>query len=552
MEESKFSGRYQRDWNGNSHKRESTSCWTKREEKNQFWKKVQEVRYSHRDRSKDQEALGIRNEDHFKVPLNKQMGFKSKFKIGKSNPSKKINETQSQRTSFDKHEDGSECVQRDQMIVKNIIDLTEVKCRDFDKVILTKRGWTPQITRMITIVCCPSTRVKVEKALVRKYDDRRIARLKGARESELWSEKQLRYSKEINEEWQHFDLIPGFHVQEETMEMCLKQVEEMQFTYGKQKCLILPPMVMDDNGLRGVERWIGSTNWKLDNAKFWRDQEEIENIIIPTSCQSKMKNCQNWVIMKVERNSKQLEIFDVRKNVGSLAIIQKFVKQLNVMTQETVGPQFRAERVTSKVETNQVRDPEDCGVLALLIANHLALELEGDPILQIFAKDWINMQRYYLMFNLEVGFNKMEIGKSGIAIVEEEAEKNIEKRSSLIWKQADKELGVEANNPTNLVDRWEEMVMVNQWQSELEQEYEKFEREFNGSNSKNLNDLESCMFSDRQEVLSRVETQIRPQEEVERDMNNLEAQGQYKQNIEDEERRETKQQIEIAEAKDQD
>ncbi|KEJ82412.1 hypothetical protein OXYTRIMIC_217 [Oxytricha trifallax] len=49
MEESKFSGRYQRDWNGNSHKRESTSRWTKREEKNQFWKKVQEVRYSHGD-----------------------------------------------------------------------------------------------------------------------------------------------------------------------------------------------------------------------------------------------------------------------------------------------------------------------------------------------------------------------------------------------------------------------------------------------------------------------------------------------------------------------
>ncbi|KEJ83127.1 hypothetical protein OXYTRIMIC_598 [Oxytricha trifallax] len=38
---------------------------------------------------------------------------------------------------------------------------------------------------MTTIVCCPSTRTKLEKALVRKYDERQAARRRGAREDEL-------------------------------------------------------------------------------------------------------------------------------------------------------------------------------------------------------------------------------------------------------------------------------------------------------------------------------------------------------------------------------
>ncbi|KEJ82948.1 hypothetical protein OXYTRIMIC_478 [Oxytricha trifallax] len=80
------------------------------------------------------------------------MGQKSKLKIGNSNPSKKINKAQRKRSQFDKHEDGSDYIQADQMKLNNIIDFSEVKCQGFDKIIYAKKGWQPQITRMLTIV----------------------------------------------------------------------------------------------------------------------------------------------------------------------------------------------------------------------------------------------------------------------------------------------------------------------------------------------------------------------------------------------------------------
>ncbi|KEJ82470.1 hypothetical protein OXYTRIMIC_183 [Oxytricha trifallax] len=82
------------------------------------------------------------------------MRFKSKLKIGKSNLSKKIHEPNVQRVAFDKHEDGSACVQGDQLKFKKIIDLTEVKCQGFEKIIYAKakKGWTPMVTRLTTIV----------------------------------------------------------------------------------------------------------------------------------------------------------------------------------------------------------------------------------------------------------------------------------------------------------------------------------------------------------------------------------------------------------------
>ncbi|KEJ82466.1 hypothetical protein OXYTRIMIC_060 [Oxytricha trifallax] len=203
--------------------------------KRDFWNKVQEVRFNHRDRSKDQEAMGMRNEEHYQVPLNKQMGFKSRLKIGKTNPSKRINETQAQRVSFDKHADGSECIQKDQMKFKSLIDLSEVQCRGFDKIIYAKKGWTPMVTRMITTVCCPSSRTKIEKALVQRFDDRERARRKGVNHKELWSEKQHNHWRETNAEWKHFDLIPGNHIQEETMEAFSRQIEEVQFSQSRQE-----------------------------------------------------------------------------------------------------------------------------------------------------------------------------------------------------------------------------------------------------------------------------------------------------------------------------
>ncbi|KEJ83073.1 hypothetical protein OXYTRIMIC_214 [Oxytricha trifallax] len=427
------------------------------------------------------------------------MGFKSKLKIGNSNPSKKINQAQKQRTQFDKHEDDSYCIQADQMQLKNIIDLSEVKCQGFDKIIYAKKGWQPQTTRMVTIVCCPSTRTRVEKALVRRFEDRESALRRGVRESDLWTEKQKIHSREINEDWQHFDLIPGKHVNEETLEIVMSQIEEVQFMFQKDRHLILPPMIMNDKGIRQVEKYIGSTNWKLDNSRYWRIIDDISNIIIPICCQSSVKNCQNWIVVMIERGTKQMEVYDTRRQIGSMAIIQRQLKSINQVTKETIGMEYKIEKVVSKMETNQVNDPEDCGLLAILITNHLALELEGEPVFQIFSKDWLSMQRYYLMLNLEVGFMKMEIGKSGYLIREEEAVQNQEKRSEMIWSQVGREIGDLQESVNQQLDNWEGIFQRSDWQLELEQEFEHQEEagsDFDG----HLTELECCLFSDGSEL----------------------------------------------------
>ncbi|KEJ82913.1 hypothetical protein OXYTRIMIC_486 [Oxytricha trifallax] len=234
MDHTQFSGgpRNGKNQHWENRQKENQNTYIKKRE---FWQAVQEVRFAHRDRSKDQEVLGKKEEGNRKVPLNNQMGFKSKLKIGQSNPSKKINEPMIQRVELEKHMDGSKCLQGDLMEFKKIIDLTEVQCQGFDKIIYAKKGWKPMVTRMITVVCCPSSRVRLEKALVRKYEERNAARRRGARERDLWSEKQHEHKLKINEDWTHFDLIPGNHIVEETMESITRQIEELQFSQGKTK-----------------------------------------------------------------------------------------------------------------------------------------------------------------------------------------------------------------------------------------------------------------------------------------------------------------------------
>ncbi|KEJ83115.1 hypothetical protein OXYTRIMIC_258 [Oxytricha trifallax] len=456
-----------------SNKRQASRVGNYRKEqhykKEQFWQKVKEIRYDYRDRSRDQEALGMRENKNQKVPLNRQMGFKSRLKIGQSNPSKKINETKAQRTSFDAHEDGTPCIQRDPMELKRLIDLAEVTCQGFDKIIHTKKGWNPQTTRLMTIVCCPSTRGKMEKALIRRFNDREEARRRGAREWDLWTERQQEHWRAINESWQHEDLIPGRHIQEITVEMCLRQIEEAQFSEVKISQLILPPIVMNDKGVLHLEECIGSTNWKLDNSKYWREPESIESILIPVCWQSSIKNCQNWILLRMKRGSGGAEVYDTRRQVGSVAVIQKHLRQVNEMVSQVMGKDYQAKQLITKPEINQVMDPEDCGVLLILMVNHLALEIPGEPIFQIFSKDWINMQRYYLMFNLEVGVMKLEIGKSGISIREEDVEQITEKRNGILWKSEWEDKGTEMMNQNSHIDTWDELVLQNGARMEMEQ-----------------------------------------------------------------------------------
>ncbi|KEJ82704.1 hypothetical protein OXYTRIMIC_058 [Oxytricha trifallax] len=443
--------------------------------KAQFWQKVKEVRYEHRDRSKDQETLGVREDRHQKVPLNKQLGFKSRLRIGHTNPSKRINQSQPQRTDFNKHKDGTPCVQADQMKLKHLIDLTEVQCQGFDKIIHAKKGWSPMVTRLTTIVCCPSTKSKLEKALVIRLQDREDARRKGMQEWDLWTEKQQNHWREINESWQHEDMIPGKHIQEETMEVCVRQIEEVQFCEQRIAQMILPPIVLNDKGITQLERNIGATNWKIENGRFWRESQDVQSVIIPISCQSILKNCRNWVIIRITKKSGKAEIYDTRKNVGSLAIVQKYLSQLNQMVTEIHGKEFQAQKIICKPETNQVRDPEDCGLMAILILNHLALELQGEPIFQIFSNDWTKMQRYYLLFNLEIGYMRMEIGKSGIALEEKDMDKITDKRNQTLWQE---ENGSQQTNFNTHVDAWDELVQDKGNKSQLEQFREEQEGNF--------------------------------------------------------------------------
>ncbi|KEJ83183.1 hypothetical protein OXYTRIMIC_363 [Oxytricha trifallax] len=88
--------------------------------KKEFWEKVQQIRFNHRDRSKDQEALCLRREERVILSSTKQTnGLKNRLKIGKLNPSKKINKSQAQRVAFDKHAYGLECIQGDLIKFKN-------------------------------------------------------------------------------------------------------------------------------------------------------------------------------------------------------------------------------------------------------------------------------------------------------------------------------------------------------------------------------------------------------------------------------------------------
>ncbi|KEJ82830.1 hypothetical protein OXYTRIMIC_624 [Oxytricha trifallax] len=103
------------------------------------------------------------------------------------------------------------------------------------------------------------------------------------------------------------------------------------------------------------------------------------------------------------------------------------------------------------------------------------------------------------MLNLEVGFTKMEIGKSGYLIREEEANQNQEKRSEIIWNRAGREIGDLQESVNQQIDNWEGIFQRNDWQMELEQEFEHQEkagREFDG----HLTELECCLFSDGSEL----------------------------------------------------
>ncbi|KEJ82718.1 hypothetical protein OXYTRIMIC_125 [Oxytricha trifallax] len=133
-----------------------------------------------------------------------------------------------------------------------------------------------------------------------------------------------------------------------------------------------------------------------------------------------------------------------------------------------MGKDYEVKKIATTADTNQCMLPEDCGIIALQIINHLALELPVEPVFQIFGKYWIQMQRYYMMLNLEVGYMKMEIGKSGFALREEEMLKVKEQQSESMWMRMNDEVGSQSYTQAINVDTWHEMVLDKFSKTELE------------------------------------------------------------------------------------
>ncbi|KEJ82717.1 hypothetical protein OXYTRIMIC_124 [Oxytricha trifallax] len=119
----------------------------------------------------------------------------------------------------------------------------------------------------------------MEKALVRKFEDRKRARRRGVREDELWSEKQRCHWEEINQQWRHDDMIPGNHIMEDTMETCTKQIEELQFSLVRLNYLILPPINMREHGIAQMEKTIGTMNWKLTIANTGEKWKRLRGLL---------------------------------------------------------------------------------------------------------------------------------------------------------------------------------------------------------------------------------------------------------------------------------
>ncbi|KEJ82564.1 hypothetical protein OXYTRIMIC_528 [Oxytricha trifallax] len=286
---------------------------------------------------------------------------------------------------------------------------------------------------------------------------------------ELLTEKQQDHWREINEEWQHDDMLSGGHIKETTMKVCLKQIEVAQIKEQKTSHQFyhqLSQMTKEFDNFRNA--W-GRLNWKHESSRYCRDSGEIKSILISISCLGSIKKC--WVILRVTENTKVVDMYDNRKVVGCIAVIQKYLHQINQLYKETVGNKFIVNQITCKPEINQVADSENCGLLAILMANHLALELRR-TIFQIF----------------QMGHMKLEIGKTGVTVNEEETELVAEKRNEDLQKSASEEKGTQKQT-TYMKSH------VNTWVLENVNKMEIVDQQ----------DHQDQCFSDAEEVLSRVE-----------------------------------------------
>ncbi|KEJ82735.1 hypothetical protein OXYTRIMIC_423 [Oxytricha trifallax] len=87
----------------------------------------------------------------------------------------------------------------------------------------------------------------------------------------------------------------------------------------------------------------------------------------------------------------------------------------------------------------------------------------------------IKMQRYYLLFNLEIGYMRLEIGKSGIALEERDMDKITDKINQTLWQEENRS---QQTNFNTHVDTWDDLVLDKGNKSQLEQFREEQEGNF--------------------------------------------------------------------------
>ncbi|KEJ82443.1 hypothetical protein OXYTRIMIC_710 [Oxytricha trifallax] len=86
------------------------------------------------------------------------------------------------------------------------------------------------------------------------------------------------------------------------------------------------------------------------------------------------------------------------------------------------------------------------------------------------------MQRYFLLYNLEVGLMKLEIGKSVVTVEEQKMEIIREKRNEALWHT--EENGTQNTNIISQVDVWDELVLENGIRRQMELLQEEQEEKF--------------------------------------------------------------------------
>ncbi|KEJ83060.1 hypothetical protein OXYTRIMIC_321 [Oxytricha trifallax] len=124
------------------------------------------------------------------------------------------------------------------------------------------------------------------------------------------------------------------------------------------------------------------------------------------------------------------------------------------------------------------------------------------------------MQRYYLMFNLEVGLMKLEIRISGISIREEDLELITDNRNQNLWQANWDAKGTEMINQSSHADNWDEMMIQGGDKMLLEQTQTGQEWKFSDL-EENITEIEGFLYTKGQKISGKFEKRKEETRELE-------------------------------------